>query len=391
MASPEIVDFAPVPRWVAVILCVLALAVPSAARAASAPHVSAAAAIVANGATGEILYARHANERRPMASITKIMTALVALERADLDSVATVDRQAVSIGEASMNLRPGEKRTVRELLEGMLIPSANDAAWALGEHVGGGRVSRFVAYMNERARELGLRNTHYSNPDGLDAPAHYSSARDILKLARQAMRKPLFRELVSTETARVGRHLLETTNDLLGTYPGTIGVKTGWTDGAGWSEVAAARRNRTTIYAVLLGAPSRASRDADLAKLLDWGFAQYRRYDLVDRSRTYATAAIPYTSERLALRPQTRGRAIVRVGLPLVERVVAPAMVDPPVRRGQVLGHVCVDLGKRDLCRPLVAAADVQDASFGRRVRWYAGQALHNAGGIFGGLLGAIS
>jgi D-alanyl-D-alanine carboxypeptidase (penicillin-binding protein 5/6) len=391
MASPEIVDFAPVPRRVAVILGVLALAVSPAARAASAPHVSAAAAIVANGATGEILYARHADERRPMASITKIMTALVALERADLDSVTTVDRQAVSIGEATMNLRRGEKRTVRELLEGMLIPSANDAAWALAEHVGGGRVGRFVAYMNERARELGLRNTHYSNPDGLDASGHYSSARDILKLARQAMRRPLFRELVRTETMRVGRHLLETTNDLLGTYPGAIGVKTGWTDGAGWSEVAAARRNGTTIYAVLLGGPSRASRDADLAKLLDWGLAQYGHFDLVDRSRTYATAAIPYTSERLALRPQTRARATVRVGLPLVERVVAPAMVDPPIRRGQVLGHVCVDLGKQDLCRPLVAAADVQEASFGRRVRWYAGQALHHAGGIFGGLLGAIS
>jgi D-alanyl-D-alanine carboxypeptidase len=305
--------------------------------------------------------------------------------------VTTIDRQAAAIGEATMNLRPGEKRTVRELLEGMLIPSANDAAWAVAEDVGGGSVPRFVGYMNARARELGLANTHYVNPDGLDAPGHYSSARDILKLARQAMRKPLFSELVRTRTARVGRHLLETTNDLLGTYRGAIGVKTGWTDGAGWSEVAAAHRNGTTIYAVLLGGPSRASRDADLAKLLDWGFAQYRRYELVDPSRTYATAAIPYTSERLALRAQTPARAVVRVGLPLVERVAAPAMVDPPIRRGQVLGHVCVDLGKADLCRPLVAGADVQEAGFARRVRWYAGRALHHAGGIFGDLVGAIS
>jgi serine-type D-Ala-D-Ala carboxypeptidase (penicillin-binding protein 5/6) len=378
-------------RPVAGLLVVLALAVPGAAHAASPPRVSASAAIVANGATGEILYARHADERRPMASITKIMTALVALERADPASVTTIDRQAAAIGEATMNLRLGEKRTVRELLEGMLIPSANDAAWAVAEDVGGGSVPRFVGYMNARARELGLANTHYVNPDGLDAPGHYSSARDILRLARQAMRKPLFSELVRTRTARVGRHLLETTNDLLGTYRGAIGVKTGWTDGAGWSEVAAADRNGMTIYAVLLGGPSRASRDADLAKLLDWGFAQYRRYELVDPSRTYATAAIPYTSERLALRAQTPAHAVVRVGLPLVERVAAPAMVDPPIRRGQVLGHVCVDLGKADLCRPLVAGADVQEAGFARRVRWYAGRALHHAGGIFGDLVGAIS
>lgn len=346
--------------------------------------------IVANGATGEVLYEYRADERLPMASITKLMTALVALERSDPRAVVRIDRDSVGIGEASVGLRRGERLTLRDLLAAALIRSANDAAYAVADHVGG-TVSRFVELMNERARELGLEDTRYARPDGLDAPGHYSSARDILRLARQAMRKPLVRQLVKTKKARIaGGRVLDTTNDLLRSFPGAIGVKTGFTNGAGWSEVAAARRGALTIYAVLLGGPSRAQRNDDLAELLEWGFDQYGRVRPVVTDRVYATAAIPFTDDRLPLVAEEQAVALVRLDQPLVETVVAPAMIDPPVRKGQRLGEVCVDLLKSRVCRALVAAEDVPEPGLGRRLRWYAGSAVDKAGGILESVFGGI-
>jgi D-alanyl-D-alanine carboxypeptidase (penicillin-binding protein 5/6) len=385
-------------RRAALLLAAAAVAAVAApARATDRPpDVAAAAVIVANGATGEVLYARNADARLPMASITKIMTALVTLERVRPDAVVTVPAEAVGIGESSIELKEGEPLTVRQLLEGLLVPSANDAAFALASYVGSrsggsGAVPRFVGYMNAKAASLGLANTHYERPDGLDAPGHYSSARDILRLARQAMRKPLFRELVGLRTATIpGRPPLRTSNDLLGVYRGAIGVKTGFTAGCGWCEVAAARRGGVTIYAVLLGAPGRVARDAGLERLLDWGFAQYGRYELVTAGKLYATAAVPFSDERLRLVARGPARAIVRVERPHVQRVVAPVTVALPVRRGETLGSVCVDLGKSQLCRPLVADRDVPGPGLGTRLRWYAGRAVDHAGDLVTGVLGAI-
>ena len=154
---------------------------------------------------------------------------------------------------------------MRELIQAALIQSANDAANAIAAFVGRGSVSRFVELMNARARELGLTDTHFANPDGLDAPDHYSSARDVTKLARVAMNKPFIRETVRRVEAEAAGRRLHTWNDLLSTFPSLIGVKTGHTNGAGWSEVAAARRGGVTIYATLLGGASREGRNADLA------------------------------------------------------------------------------------------------------------------------------
>ena len=377
--------------WLLAVVCAAAVAAPAVA-AEAPPAVDASAYVVANGTTGEVLAGSGGKKRLAIASITKMMTALVTLERADPDEVVTVSPVAVGIGEASIDLRAGERLTVRELLAGLLIQSANDAAWALAAHVGDGSVERFVGYMNDRARELGLENTHYARPDGLDTADHYSSARDQLRLARVAMRRPLFRSLVRTERMRIaGGRVLETTNDLLAGFRGTIGVKTGFTSDAGWSQVAEARRNGVTIAAVLLGGPTRTTRDADLVKLLDWGFEQYVRVEIVSVARTYATAAIPFSDDRLRLVAAGPAIAPVRVGRPLRERVVAVSTVDAPVSRGDRLGTVCTDLGKRELCRPLVAAADVPRAGLATRVRWYAGRALHEAGGMLAGIFGAIT
>jgi len=378
----------------ATLIATLALAVAPAADAQPAPTVDADAYLVANGATGEVLLADHADARVAIASITKLMTAIVTLEHARPNELVRITRPASSVGESSVNLRPGEKISVRDLLAAALIQSANDSAFALAAHVGGpGGVSAFVRLMNRRARELGLTETHFVRPDGLDVRGHVSSASDVLTLARVAMRRPLVRELVRKRTASIaGGRRLFTWNDLLGAYPGLVGVKTGHTDDAGWCEVAAARRDGVTVYAVVLGSPERGERNDDLEELLDWGFDRYARVELVEDGKEYATAEIPFREdEQLPLVAEEGADAVVLRGRPLVERIVAPAMVSLPVRRGQRLGEIVVtDRGKVIARRPLVAGRDVPEPGFREQAGWYAGHALSQAGDMAGDLFGAI-
>ncbi len=356
------------------------------------PETDAGAVLVGNGATGHILHGERQAQERAIASITKVMTALVVLDRADPDEVVTVPQVATTIGESSLGLRAGETLTVRELLTALLVYSANDAAYALAAHVGDGDVSRFVDLMNRKANALGLDDTHFTRPDGLDAPDHYSSARDVFRLARIAMRKPLVAKLVAVRSATVGGRPITNRNDLLFSYPGMIGVKTGHTSGAGWSEVAAARRDGLTIYAVLLGGPSRGARNADLAELLDWGFDQYREVPLVRSGRVYAEAQVPYGDETLPLVATEDVLADTQVGHPLVERVVAEAMVELPVRKGQKLGEVSIyDGDKLLVTRPLVAAEAIEEPGLGSKLRWYAGRALDDVGDMLSSVFGAIA
>lgn len=369
----------------------LLLGLAGTAGAAEPPPFSAAAVLVANGKTGEVLFEYKADKRLPMASITKVMTALIALEQAKPGEIVTIGRQAPAVGEATISLSPGEKLPVRDLLAAALIQSANDAAYALASHVGGGSAERFVEMMNERALELGLGDTRYVRPDGLDVEGHYSSARDIFRLARYAMRRPLFRKLVraSEEEIGGGRRIV-TRNDLLRTFPGTIGVKTGQTAGAGWSEVAAARRDGVTIYVVLLGGPSRVQRNDDLEELLEWGLDQYGRVELVVAGRTYATAGVPFSDRRVRIVAAGRVERLVRLGRPWVETVVAPRIARLPVERGEQLGEVCVANGTLRLCRPLVAADALPVASLRSRLSWYAGRALERAGGMLESMFGDL-
>ena len=283
---------------------------------AGPPPVQGAAYIVENGATGEVLASAHAQDRRAIASITKLMTVLVTLEHARLDAVATVPEEVTTIGESTIFLREGERIPVRDLIEAALIPSANDAADTLAYYVGHGSQARFVAMMNAKARRLGLRDTHFVRPDGLDAPGHVSSARDVTKLARILMRRPVVRRIVRETSADIeGGRTVYTRNTLLYSYPGLFGVKTGHTDLAGWSEVAAARRSGVTVYATILGSPSEEQRDADLASLLTWGLSQYRRATLIAAGGAYARAATGFDRGTVNLvaaasaRPPRSGRA----------------------------------------------------------------------------------
>ena len=360
----------------------LALAV---AAAAAPPPVDAEAYYVQNAGTGEVLAAEDERERLPMASITKLMTAIVALEHASLDDVATVSRRTASIGESTINLRPGERVTLRDLIRAALIQSANDAANAIAAYVGGGSVDHFVELMNARARQLGLEDTRFVNPDGLDAPGHYSSAADLTKLARVAMNKPFIRQTVRLVDAEAAGRRVHTWNDLLSSFPRTIGVKTGHTNGAGWSQVAAARGGGVTIYATILGGETREGRNGDLAALLTWGLSRYRTVWAIDGHRTYATARTAYGKPPVRLVAAKPALRVVHVERPLVERVVAPVEVALPVREGQRLGAVQVlARGKVIASSPLVAANTVERPGAVGRVGFYAGRTFDHLGGLLG-------
>jgi D-alanyl-D-alanine carboxypeptidase (penicillin-binding protein 5/6) len=368
-------------RWA---LLVTALLFSAQAATAGAPQVTGRAYLVQNGVSGEVLARSHAREHLPIASITKLMTVLVALRHARLDDVVTVSSHAAEVGESSIYLAKGERLTVRDLVEAALIQSANDAAVALAEHVGGSQAA-FVAMMNAEAQRLGLKDTHFANPDGLDAPGHYSSAQDVTRLARLAMRNPVIRDVVGHSTATIsgGRTLL-TWNDLLDTYPGVFGVKTGHTAGAGWSEVAAARSRGVTIYATLLGGQTREGRNADLSALLTWGISRYRTVHVVSPERIYATATAPYGRRPLLLVASGRETRLVRVDRPLVERVVASSVVSLPVTKGQRLGEVKVYAGARLIAsRSLVASRSIAKPGFVGRSEWYLGRTLHHIGSWF--------
>jgi serine-type D-Ala-D-Ala carboxypeptidase (penicillin-binding protein 5/6) len=340
--------------------------------------------LVENGATGEVLLTHNVRERVPIASITKLMTVLLTLEHARLNDVVTVTRDAASVGESSANLRPGERLTVRELLEAALIQSANDAADALADYVGRGSQARFVAMMNARARRLGLRNTHYVRPDGLDAAGHYSSARDVTFLARVLMHYRVVRQIVRRRTAAITGASLHTWNDLLYSYPGIYGVKTGHTSAAGWSEIAAARRGGVSIYATLIGSPDRGRRNADLTRLLDWGFSQYVRARPVVKGRAYAEARLAYGRTPLKLVAAGSLAAPFRAGLPLVRRVVFPDVVSLPVSRGQSLGQVRIyQQGRLVGAVPLLASRSVGRPGVAGRAGWYARRTLHHMAGWF--------
>ena len=341
--------------------------------------------MVENGATGEILASSAARQRRAIASITKLMTVLVTLEHARLGAVATVPAEVTTIGESTIYLQERERISVRDLIEAALIPSANDAADTLAYFVGHGSQARFVSMMNAKARQLGLSDTHFVRPDGLDSPGHVSSARDVTKLARILMRRPVVRRIVRETSATIeGGRTIYTRNALLYSYPGLIGVKTGHTNLAGWSEVAAARRNGVTIYATILGAPTEAQRNADLASLLTWGLSQYRRATLVAAGGVYAQAATGFGRGSVDLvAPRSLVRP-VRVGRPLVEKVIVPRALELPVKRGRSVGQVRIYSGSRLVgARPLVTARSVSAPGLAGRAGWYIGRTFSN---LFGWL-----
>jgi D-alanyl-D-alanine carboxypeptidase (penicillin-binding protein 5/6) len=266
-------------RLITAAACAAALVPCVAARAAS-PAITAPEAILVEPQTQDVVYAKHANMRRPIASTTKLMTALLTLEHARLNDVFTAAPYSPAPGESLMNLRAGERLTVADLLRGLLIVSANDAAVTLATDVAGSQKA-FVRLMNRRARELGLHDTHYANPVGLDAPGNYSSAADLVKLALVLRQRPFFRATTNMPTAtlhsgsRVRR--LVNRNFLVRSVPFVNGVKTGHTNTAGYVLVGSATRNGVTLLSAVLADPSEGARDNDSLRLLRYGLSRYHR------------------------------------------------------------------------------------------------------------------
>jgi serine-type D-Ala-D-Ala carboxypeptidase (penicillin-binding protein 5/6) len=257
-----------VPRRLAV-LAVMATLLAAVPGIAAAPRVAAPAYIVVNPATGETLAQRAADRELPMASTTKIMTALIVLERADLDDRYTVPAEAVTIGGSTARLEEGEQLSVRDLLTGLLVASGNDAAITLADGLAGSQAA-FVAMMNARAEELGLRNTHFANPHGLDAWGHYSTPFDLAIMLRAALNYQVIRDTMQTLSINAGGHELWNGNKLYGMRDDMIGGKTGYTEAANFCLAAAATRDGRFVIAVV-------TRDDgenwfwDVSQLLDWG------------------------------------------------------------------------------------------------------------------------
>jgi serine-type D-Ala-D-Ala carboxypeptidase (penicillin-binding protein 5/6) len=365
-------------------LVVFAAALVAAAPAAAGlPRVHAREYLLEDGQTGQVLAQYHARARVPIASLTKLMTVLLTLEHTTPTAVVTVARDATAVGGSSIGLRAGERMTVHDLLEGALIQSANDAAGALADYVGKGDEARFVAMMNSRARQLGLSDTHYVRPDGLDAYGHVSSARDVTRLARLLMRRPLIRSIVRRQRATIsGGRVLHTWNDLLATFPGVFGVKTGHTSVAGWNEVAALSRGGVTVYGTILGAPDRATRNRDLAALLRWALTRYRRTPVIGRNHVYAQVETSYGHAPLRLVARSALVLPIRIDEPLVQRLTAAAVVALPVRKGEGLGVLRVYQGARLLGRrELVAERNAPRPGLLGRVGFYSRRMLDHIWG----------
>lgn len=242
-----------------------------------AVEVSAAAAVLMDADSGRLLYDKNGEKRMLIASTTKLMTALVALEQGGLQQEITVTGGHMAEG-SSMYLRPGEKLTLETLLYGLLLCSGNDAALAVTECMGG--AVPFVARMNEKAAELGMENTHFANPNGLDDEAHYSTAEDMAKLAAAAMDDPVLRRVASTRTARIGGRTLTNHNKLLSRVEGCVGLKTGYTRAAGRTLVSCAERDGVRLVAVTLQDGDDWN---DHASLYEQGFRVLRPVKAVER------------------------------------------------------------------------------------------------------------
>lgn len=235
------------------------------------PPLSAQAALLGDSDTGQVLAQTNANQARPMASTTKIMTALLVFERANLADQVVISPTAL-VGGSTMGLTAGEVVTVEDLLWGLLLNSGNDAAMALAEHVAGSEAA-FVALMNQRAAELGMANTRFANPHGLDAPDHASSAYDLWLVTQEALKYPLFREMVATAAYTAAGRQLVNQNELLGSYPGADGVKTGTTEAAGQNLVGSVSQDGHRAIAVILGSQDRYS---DAAAVFDYFYRTWR-------------------------------------------------------------------------------------------------------------------
>jgi D-alanyl-D-alanine carboxypeptidase (penicillin-binding protein 5/6) len=339
---------APILRRAAAVALGLSLAAAAYA-APKPPPVLAPSAILIDGATGAVLWKHNADQRLPIASTTKIMTALLVAESGRLDEAVTVSADAAKVKESSLNLKPGEHITLRDMAYGIMLRSANDACVAVAEHLDG-NVPAFVARMNARAAALGCRNASFVNPNGLHDPAHFCSARDLATIARAAMRNPFFRDVVATRSRRIRRDVNRYDTFLkardytfLRTYPGAEGIKTGHTKQAGRCFVGAARRGQLELISVILHSPNIGH---ETKALLDWGFGNFRGGRAVRRGDAVGVAAVRGGSaETVPVAAMRDASVVLPRTSPPVTLDVSGMTVMAPVTVGQRVGRAAIMSG----------------------------------------------
>jgi D-alanyl-D-alanine carboxypeptidase (penicillin-binding protein 5/6) len=367
-------------RRVLLLAALAAALAPAGAIAAPAsnpfPHLDARAWALVDAGNGEVLISHAAHRHLPVASTTKLMTAYVALKELPLGRIVRAARYVPTYGESLLGLRAGQRISVRDLLYGLILRSGNDAAYDLALAAAGSE-SRFVRQMNRYAAALGLADTHYANPIGLDQRGNHSSAYDLATLARRLLRIPVFARIANSRQAVLRsvrpRRRIETIDELLDLAPWVNGVKTGHTFGARYVLVGSGRRKGVELIAAVVGAETDEDRFADALRLLEYGFSRYRRRTPVHAGQALARPSIRYAGGELPLRAARNVPVGMRRGQRVEVAVRAPGEVEGPIERGAVLGSAIVRVGGlRAAAVPLRAARAVPKASALERGRSFA-------------------
>jgi len=327
--------------------------------AVSAPAINARSACVMDFNTGTVLYEKTPYVKRPMASTTKIMTAIIAIENCPLDARVPISGMAASMGGSTMGLRAGSNIRMEDLLYGLMLCSGNDAAVAIAEYCAGS-VQEFVRMMNEKAREIGAYETSFSNPHGLDAEGHYTTAYDLAKITRYALQNPVFNRIVKTREYYFEGRTLTNTNEMLELYEGADGVKTGYTGLAGRCLVTSATRNNLRLISIVLFCDSKNLRSQSSMKILDYAFNNYRYVKLLSKGSIMGQVPVKRAREAETIPAGVASdvKAIIKIQEEdmLSTKVSLIAELQAPVRKGTILGTVSVYKGSGIIAEsPLIA------------------------------------
>lgn len=341
--------------------------------------VKAKAAVLMDAVSGEVLFAQNAHKKLPPASVTKVMTMLLILEGCDsgkirLSDTVTISERAASMGGSQMYMEPGEQHTVEELLKGVAMVSANDGCVALAEHLAGS-VEMFVEQMNKRAAELGMKDSHFVNTNGLPVANHYTSAYDIAVMSRALIAFPETAQWFTKwqDTIKVGlpgkekEFGLTNTNKLIKQYPGAIGIKTGFTQGAGYCLSGAAERDGTRLIGVILGCTTSNIRFAEIKRLLDYGFSNYESVKIAEKGQVQKALKIEKgTPSKVDVIMEDDAAILVKKGNKnrIKTKIEMDGYIKLPLKRGQKLGELVVlQDGKEKERFPIVARDSAKKAS----------------------------
>ncbi|PHE38714.1 D-alanyl-D-alanine carboxypeptidase [Bacillus pseudomycoides] len=335
-------------------------------------------AIVIEQDTGKVLFEKSPNEKLPPASMTKIMTMLLIMEQVEkgklkLEDKVRASEHAASMGGSQIFLEPGEEMTVNEMLKGIAIASGNDASVAVAEHIAGSEEG-FVNMMNKKAKDLGLKNTHFQNPTGLPAKDHYSTAYDMSIMAKELMKYPLIRKYTGKYEDYLRENTekkfwLVNTNKLVRFYPGVDGVKTGFTTEAKYCLTASAEKNGMRVISVVMGAPTSKERNNQVTKLLDYAFGQYTTKKLYKRGEKIQTVKVGKgKKEKVDLVSSDNVSLLMKKGENMdkvKQEVIAEKKVKAPIKKGDALGTLVIKKDKDVLLKQtIVAKEDVAAASW---------------------------